>query len=290
MITRAASSLGQALITLTRALGADVVASAETAEKRAFLHDTFGLSSDRILDCNSRYFTDAVNSLTGARGVDVVLDTLGGEHLSDLCGCMAPFGRFVNFNLEDIEANAPVRMRNLGKNFSFMTVDTNMILQKAPQRAAKLLAEVFSLLSEGSITLRTPQVFNYTNLADAFAAAQDASNTDKIVLQLDETSQGNVIPTDQHPLELSSTATYMTHDQWTTTTKPKVEGTWNLHEVMPKDLDFFIMFSSIAGIVGNPGQSNYNAGNSYQDAFCHYRRSLGLTACTIDVGGVGGFG
>lgn len=65
--------------------------------------------------------------------------------------------------------------------------------------------------------------------------------------------------------------------------QPKVLGTWNLH-VATKDmqLDFFVMHSSIVSILGNPGQCNYAAGNSFQDTFAHYRRSLGLCGQSIN--------
>lgn len=68
------------------------------------------------------------------------------------------------------------------------------------------------------------------------------------------------------------------------TVGPKVHGTWNLHEQLPRDLDFFVMLSSLAGVMGHRGQGNYGAGNIFQDYFASYRRSLGLRAVTIDIG------
>ncbi|KAI3394363.1 hypothetical protein diail_2874 [Diaporthe ilicicola] len=68
------------------------------------------------------------------------------------------------------------------------------------------------------------------------------------------------------------------------TVGPKVHGTWNLHEQLPKELDFFVMLSSLAGVMGHRGQGNYGAGNIFQDYFASHRRSLGLRAMTIDIG------
>lgn len=82
----------------------------------------------------------------------------------------------------------------------------------------------------------------------------------------------------------------MPYDNWVSATKPKIQGSWNLHSYMPQDLDFFVMLSSLAGILGNRGQSNYCAGNTYQDALAYYRRSLGLSGQVIDLGAVGGLG
>ncbi|OAL66032.1 polyketide synthase [Trichophyton rubrum] len=77
----------------------------------------------------------------------------------------------------------------------------------------------------------------------------------------------------------------MTYDDWNATLAPKVQGTWNLHNVF-KDLslDFFILISSISGLGGNSGQANYNAANTFLDTFVRYRKSMNLPAWAIDVG------
>ncbi|KAL8695116.1 MAG: hypothetical protein Q9224_003449 [Gallowayella concinna] len=79
----------------------------------------------------------------------------------------------------------------------------------------------------------------------------------------------------------------MSFDQWQAAVLPKVQGTWNLHrELLKQDqpLDFFFLFSSLSGLVGQPGQSNYAAGNTFLDAFVQYRHSLGLPASVLDIG------
>nr|ALQ32960.1 putative polyketide synthase [Fusarium scirpi] len=81
----------------------------------------------------------------------------------------------------------------------------------------------------------------------------------------------------------------MTIDEWNTAVDPKVKGTWNLHNATLEakaDLDFFILFSSLSGVVGQPGQVNYAGANTFLDAFANYRRGLGLPACSIDIGAV----
>lgn len=68
----------------------------------------------------------------------------------------------------------------------------------------------------------------------------------------------------------------------------KVQETWNLHrasqEFQKQSLDFFIMLSSISGVVGNKGQANYAAVNTFLDAFASYRKTLGLRANIVDLG------
>ncbi|KAL5344841.1 hypothetical protein ACLOAV_010238 [Pseudogymnoascus australis] len=76
----------------------------------------------------------------------------------------------------------------------------------------------------------------------------------------------------------------MTFDKWQSSTHPKIKGTWNLHQYLPDDLDFFVVLSSISGIIGNPAQSNYAAGNTYEDAVAHYRHARGLKATVFNIG------
>ena len=65
---------------------------------------------------------------------------------------------------------------------------------------------------------------------------------------------------------------------------PKVHGSWNLHTHLPQNLQFFILLSSVSGVIGATGQSNYAAGNTYQDALARYRVTRGQRAASIDLG------
>ncbi|KAF2177009.1 putative polyketide synthase [Zopfia rhizophila CBS 207.26] len=82
----------------------------------------------------------------------------------------------------------------------------------------------------------------------------------------------------------------MSHAQYMAAVRPKVQGTWNLHQLLPQDLDFFVMLSSSASIVSSRAQSNYAAGNAFQDALAFYRRARGQQACAIDLGIILGVG
>lgn len=75
----------------------------------------------------------------------------------------------------------------------------------------------------------------------------------------------------------------MTLAQWEQTSSSKVEVSWNLHTLLPS-LDFFLLLSSVSGVVGNPGQSNYAAGCTFQDALARYRSQGGQKAISIDLG------
>lgn len=79
----------------------------------------------------------------------------------------------------------------------------------------------------------------------------------------------------------------MTLEDFRLTAAPKVQGTWNLHNIAIElnfELDFFTLLSSVSGVVGQKGQANYAAANVFLDAFASYRHGLGLKACSIDLG------
>jgi acyl transferase domain-containing protein/acyl-CoA synthetase (AMP-forming)/AMP-acid ligase II/thioesterase domain-containing protein/acyl carrier protein len=74
-------------------------------------------------------------------------------------------------------------------------------------------------------------------------------------------------------------------ERFRTVMAPKVHGAWSLHTLTQSDpLEFFVLFSSTASLLGSPGQANYSAANAFLDGLSHYRRGVGLPALSINWG------
>lgn len=139
-------------------------------------------------------------------------------------------------------------------------------------------AEKISSLSEDVAQVGCRIYASQCDIADAESIRIAFDNCEKHMPPIRGIIQGAMVLQD-------SLVERMTLDQWKGAMKPKVHGSWNLHErLRMKEVDFFVMLSSLSGIVGLPAQCNYAAGNAYQDALAKFRMSQGLHAAAIDIG------
>ncbi len=149
--------------------------------------------------------------------------------------------------------------------------------RRAPDSDAR---ETIAALQEQGIAVRV-------ELADV----TDSAALDAMLARIDRELPplGGVI----HSVGVLSDASIgnQTWDSFETVLWPKVLGAWHLHKATAGlDLDFFTLFSSVAGIWGNPGQANHSAANAFLDQLAAHRRATGLPGQAIAWGAWSGLG
>ncbi|KAH9905003.1 polyketide synthase [Xylariomycetidae sp. FL2044] len=81
----------------------------------------------------------------------------------------------------------------------------------------------------------------------------------------------------------------MSYDQWRRGVRAKVDNSINLHKHL-SSLDFFVVLSSVTGVVGHSSQANYTAGNTFLDALARHRTARGQPAVALDLSAIKGAG
>ena len=82
-----------------------------------------------------------------------------------------------------------------------------------------------------------------------------------------------------------STLLQQNQERFLSVMPPKIDGAWNLHRLtLDEPLDYFVLFSSAASLIGSPGQGNYASANAFMDMLAHYRRQQGYPALCINWG------
>lgn len=107
LVHAGASGTGSTSIQIARALGARVAATVRSPDKADFVRD---LGAELVVPLDSPDFVARVRGWTGGRGVDVVIDNLGGTILAPSLDCLAPLGRLVSMGMVlGLEATFPLR-------------------------------------------------------------------------------------------------------------------------------------------------------------------------------------
>jgi acyl transferase domain-containing protein len=179
LIHAAAGGVGQAAVQIARHLGAEIFATAGSPEKRAALT---AAGVPHVMDSRSLAFAGEVKRLTGGRGVDVVLNSLGGEFLSRSLELVAPHGRFLELGKRDLFKGGTLELRPFVKIISFIVIDVGPDL---PGFAA-LWREVAERMHAGVYRPLPHTAFALTEAGRAFDFMARAKHLGKVVLTIDE--------------------------------------------------------------------------------------------------------
>ncbi len=180
LIHGGASGIGTTGIQLAKALGARVFATAGTQEKCDACRN---LGADLAIDYKTEDFVPAVKAATGGRGVDLVLDMVGGDYVRRNIDALAPAGRHVSIAAQrGAEATIPI-FRIMQKRL-LLTGSTLRARSPAEKGviAAALLETVWPMIAAGVIKPLIHATFPLVMAADGHRALEAGDHIGKIVL------------------------------------------------------------------------------------------------------------
>ncbi|KAM5441355.1 Type I Iterative PKS [Microsporum ferrugineum] len=370
LLDNAASAIGQALILVGKAVGADVFALVHSREERDIISDKFEIPTDHIFDSNLDNFVPLIRSATNNHGVDVAVSQQSGAHVTGAMSVLSEFGQFI-----DINSTSTKDLLLASKaNMTLTRINMAAVMKDRPSIISKLFQQAFN-----KYTLQGPSpltVLPVTNLS----ASVNSIQAEHVAVSLNNASPVLMAAAPSQELKLDSEAIYvlagglgalgldiaswmvdcgarnlvflsrsggsknqgdlqkltersvhaealkcnvndaasvaivfdnlkasgrriagviqlamvledgifenMSFAQWRRAIEPKTKGSRNLLDnIWPGDKPFFILLSSITGIIGNTAQANYASGNTFEDALAQHARShLGIHATSIDVG------
>jgi NADPH2:quinone reductase len=178
LILGAAGGIGIAAIELAKALGARVIAAASSAEKLATCR---AKGADEVINYREQNLRDEIKRITGGKGVDVVVDPVGGDHAEQALRSMAWRGRYLVVGFTDGQIpRLPLNLVLL-KGCAIVGVFWGDFVAREPQAAQTDLQDLVAMLARGQIQ----------PLISARYSLQDAS---KAILELSQRrAQGKLI-------------------------------------------------------------------------------------------------
>jgi putative PIG3 family NAD(P)H quinone oxidoreductase len=174
------SGIGMAAIQLARAIGARVLTTAGSAEKCAACER---MGAERAINYRDTDFVKAVRDATGGRGVDVVLDIVGGDYLPRNIEVLAVDGRLVQIGLQG-GSSAQLNLASLlikRLTITGSTLRARSVAEKGALAAA-VRANVWPLLESGAVRPVIHATFPLRSAADAHRLLESSQHIGKIVL------------------------------------------------------------------------------------------------------------
>ena len=381
LIHSAMGGVGQAAIALARHAGAEIYATAGSESKREQLR---ALGVRAAFDSHSYDWYDELMASTGGEGVDVILNSLAGRHITLCLEALRPGGWHCEIGKVDIYSDNALSLSVFRKNLRFAAIDVDRMMSDDPVMAHELSQKCMNLLDQGVVPPLPVSSFPYREYAQALRLMTTGQHTGKLVLQAPGEQGDHALPVvDLRPF-LDPDATYLvtgamggfgrlllpylaaagarhftlldrdperrrsadwvrktsalmyleeeieidivqgdvaeeadvrrciaglrlplkgvfhlagtlddclladlTNESLARVFAPKARGALNLHLATADcPLDHFVLFSSIASTLGNPGQVNYSAANGFLDGLAAFRRRQGLPALCYNLAAV----
>lgn len=174
--------IGSTAIQLAAHFGARVFATAGSDEKCAYCED---LGAERAINYKTQSFVKEIKDLTSRRGVDVILDMVGGAYVQDNIACAAEDGRIVQIAFLK---GARVQLDLMPLMLKRLTLTGSTLRPRKPEFKARIAKElqqkVWPLLETGAVKIVIDKTFPLEQAADAHRHMESNAHMGKIVLEV----------------------------------------------------------------------------------------------------------
>ncbi|XP_033103364.1 phthiocerol synthesis polyketide synthase type I PpsC-like [Anneissia japonica] len=186
LIHSACGGVGLSAIQVARMVGANIICTAGTNQKRQYLKS---LGIQHVSDSRTDAFYSDVMKWTNGRGVDVVLNSLSGDLLKKGVECLAPGGRFCEIGKRDILQNSSLQMHILLENKTFISSQIDIMIELDKSRAHRLLKKVASLFENEILKPIQFAVSSIVDYQDVFARTAKGSHIGKVIFNIPDNFQ-----------------------------------------------------------------------------------------------------
>ncbi len=180
LVHGAAGGIGTSALRMAPVLGASRVIAVVSTEAKGEIAKAAGATDVVLVDG----WKDAVKELTGGKGVDVVVDPVGGDRFTDSIRSLAPSGRILVLGFTGGEIPTVKVNRLLLNNVDVVGVGWGAWWMTRPGYLATQWAELEPLLATGTLTAPEPSVFPVDQASEAIASLENRTAAGKVVLQL----------------------------------------------------------------------------------------------------------
>ncbi|WP_291407346.1 SDR family NAD(P)-dependent oxidoreductase [Actinophytocola sp.] len=181
LIRAATGTNGLMAVQLAKLAGAEVIASAGSARKIEYLAS---LGVPDAIDHSRDEVVEQVLRRTGGRGVDVVINTVGGTAIQDGIDLLAPEGRYVEIAVFGLQASDHLDLSRLVDNQSFHSFNAKKYFLQHPDRRTRYLDEMVAHLESGEITPILARVVEFDRVTDAYALKSDRETIGRVVVSM----------------------------------------------------------------------------------------------------------
>ncbi len=181
-INAGAGGVGHLAIQLAKIAGANVCTTASSEEKADFVRS---LGADMVINYREQDFVDEVMEWTDGKGVDIVMDNVGGEWIEKSFSAVAHYGHFVTLLLPDKETDWTVaRQRNIAIHLEIMLSPLLFDLQDAQKHQTFILEQCAKHFDNEKLKIHISKSMPLAEAAIAHAAIETGTTTGKIVLTM----------------------------------------------------------------------------------------------------------